>query len=71
MRCLHCGECCIFFDIPEINKTAGVRCQFLTEDNLCKIWDKPERPKVCWKHDYPASMCPIGLDNMRGNRNET
>ena len=65
MKCLHCGDCCIRFEILEINKPAGFRCQHLTEENLCSIYDKPERPMVCYKHDYPASVCPIGLQNQK------
>ena len=65
MRCLHCGDCCTRFYIAELDKPAGVRCQHLTEENLCKLWDKKERPEVCNKHDYPASVCPIGLQALR------
>lgn len=68
MRCLRCGDCCIRFCIPELDKPAGIRCSHLTEDNLCELWDKPERPKVCYDHDYPTSICPIGLQR-RANEN--
>ena len=64
MKCLHCGDCCIRFAIPELDKPAGVRCKYLTDDNLCELWDKEERPKVCNDHDYPASICPIGLAKL-------
>ena len=64
MKCLHCGDCCTRFEIPELNKPKGVRCEYLTEENLCKLWDKKERPKVCNDHDYPASVCPIGLKKL-------
>lgn len=64
MQCLRCGDCCIRFEISELEKPAGVRCKYLTKDNLCSIWDKPERPMICYKHDYPASVCPIGLKNI-------
>ena len=64
MLCLRCGDCCIRFEIPELVKPAGVRCKHLTEDSLCAIWDKPERPTICYKHDYPARVCPIGLKNI-------
>ena len=60
MRCLHCGDCCTRFEIPVLNKPKGVRCEYLTESKLCKLWDKKERPKVCNDHDYPAIVCPIG-----------
>jgi hypothetical protein len=63
MRCLHCGWCCINFEIPELNKRAGERCKYLTSDNLCLVYDKPERPEICSTHDYPAVVCPIGLQN--------
>jgi hypothetical protein len=65
MKCLHCGDCCIRFEIPEINKRAGVRCQYLTDKNLCSIYYKSERPMVCYKHDYPADVCPIGLTKLK------
>jgi len=65
MQCLRCGDCCIRFEIPELNKRAGVRCRHLTENNLCELWDKPERPKICNNHDYPAIVCPIGLQNLK------
>lgn len=48
-----CGACCI---APSISspipgmpngKPAGVRCVQLTEDNLCLLFGKPERPTVC------------------------
>ena len=65
MQCLHCGWCCTNFEIPEIDKAAGVRCHFLTSRNLCELWDKPERPKVCSDHDFPFSTCPIGLEKYK------
>jgi len=58
MICLHCGDCCTRFEISEINKEAGHRCQYLTVDNLCSIYDR--RPDVCYKHNYPSRICPIG-----------
>ncbi len=54
MECREkCGACCI---VPSISssipgmpqgKPAGVRCVQLTDDYRCKIFDNPERPKVC------------------------
>ncbi|MCX7749688.1 MAG: YkgJ family cysteine cluster protein [Clostridia bacterium] len=54
MECrVGCGACCIAPSIsspipgmPE-GKPAGVRCIQLTLDNRCKIFGKPERPRVC------------------------
>ncbi len=53
--------------MPE-GKPAGVRCIQLNENNLCKLFGNPERPKVC--HDFKA--CPVvcgdtnqkALDNL-------
>jgi uncharacterized protein len=48
-----CGACCvapsISSPIPGMpgGKPAGVRCVQLTDDNLCGLWGKPERPEVC------------------------
>ncbi|MDE1232284.1 YkgJ family cysteine cluster protein [Vibrio aestuarianus] len=53
-----CGACCIAPSItspipgmPE-GKPAGTRCVQLNEDNLCSLFGKPERPKVC--HDFTS-----------------
>ncbi len=45
IECTKCGACCIAPDISSLNKPAGVRCQHLTDENLCAIYDK--RPEVC------------------------
>jgi hypothetical protein len=71
MKCLHCGWCCTSFEIPELGKRAGERCQYLTDGNLCSIYDKPERPMLCYKHDYPASVCPIGINELKLKPNKT
>jgi Fe-S-cluster containining protein len=58
---LGCGACCI---APSISspipgmmqgKKAGQRCVQLDEDNLCLLFNKPERPKVC----LDFQPCPI------------
>ena len=69
MICLHCGECCTSFEIPELGKPRNVRCQYLSDDNLCLVYDKPERPTVCYKHDYPCAVCPIGFHNIWESNN--
>ena len=53
-----CGACCIAMSIsgpilamPD-GKPAGVRCLWLTNENLCKLFGKPERPPVC--SSFPA-----------------
>lgn len=64
MECrLGCGACCI---APSIStpipgmpngKPAGVRCIQLTEDNLCQLFGKPERPLVCHELMPERMMC--------------
>ncbi|WP_261593952.1 YkgJ family cysteine cluster protein [Pseudoalteromonas holothuriae] len=65
MECrLHCGACCIApsisssFPLHPNGKEAGERCKNLTDDNLCKLFGKPERPKVC--HDFKATEWVCG-----------
>ena len=58
-----CGACCI---APSISspipgmphgKPAGVRCVQLTDANLCALFGKPERPRVCVALRPSAAMC--------------
>ena len=72
---LGCGACCI---APSISspipgmpngKPAGERCVQLNDDNLCKLFGKAERPKVCHKF----KPCPIvcGKTNQEALSNIT
>lgn len=64
MQCrLGCGACCI---APSISspipgmpkgKPAGERCVQLDEKNLCKLFGKPERPKVCGQFQPDPELC--------------
>ena len=63
MICLQCGDCCIRFDVPEAGKTAGQRCLHLDAMNKCVIY--ADRPSICRQHDYPAVLCPIGLEKQK------
>ena len=38
-------------------KPAGVRCVQLGDDQLCKIFGKPERPAFCGGLQPSAEMC--------------
>ncbi|MAS25729.1 MAG: hypothetical protein CMI08_04030 [Oceanospirillaceae bacterium] len=60
---LGCGACCIAPSIsspipgmPE-GKPAGVRCVQLDEDNLCRLFGQPERPKVCGDFAAEPQVC--------------
>ncbi len=64
MECREgCAACCIAPSIssaipgmPE-GKPAGVPCVQLNEQGLCKIFGKPERPKVCSSLSATKEMC--------------
>jgi Fe-S-cluster containining protein len=47
--CRGCGTCCITPDLKFLEKPPGKRCEYLTEDNLCKIHDS--KPQPC--KDFP------------------
>jgi len=58
-----CGACCI---APSISspipghpqgKPAGVRCAQLTLGNLCRLYGRPERPRVCARLKASPEMC--------------
>lgn len=58
-----CGACCI---APSISspipgmpdgKPAGVRCVQLTDDDLCALFGKPERPAICNSFGASMEMC--------------
>ncbi|MCW8328303.1 YkgJ family cysteine cluster protein [Photobacterium sp. SDRW27] len=64
MECrLGCGACCIApsisSSIPGMSKgkPAGVRCIQLNDDNLCKLFGKPERPAVCLQFKACPDLC--------------
>ena len=58
-----CGACCtapsITSPIPGMpdGKPAGVRCVQLGDDNLCRIFGKPERPAFCGGLQPSVEMC--------------
>jgi len=60
---MDCGACCI---APSISspipgmpkgKPAGERCVQLTENNKCKLFGDPKRPKVCGGLLPSSEMC--------------
>lgn len=64
MKCREgCGACCI---APSISspipgmpqgKPAGERCLHLNVENLCALFGKPERPKVCGGFKAEVDIC--------------
>ncbi|WP_082095625.1 zinc/iron-chelating domain-containing protein [Photobacterium halotolerans] len=58
MECrLGCGACCIAPSISSMGKPASIRCKYLNADNLCSIFGKPERPKVCSDFKADKDIC--------------
>ncbi len=64
MECrLYCGACCIAPSISSFipgmpnGKKAGERCIQLDDDNLCKLFGLPERPKVCSDFKAEIEIC--------------
>jgi len=60
---IGCAACCIApsisSEIPGMpsGKPAGVRCVQLDQNNLCMLFDKPERPSVCAGLRPSTEMC--------------
>jgi Fe-S-cluster containining protein len=58
-----CGACCIAPSISSAipgmpdGKPAGVRCIHLTDENLCALFGRPERPAVCDRLRASIEMC--------------
>ena len=58
-----CGACCIALSISSPipgmpgGKPAGVRCINLSEENLCTLFGRPERPEVCTNLRPNREMC--------------
>jgi Fe-S-cluster containining protein len=58
-----CGACCIAPSISSTlpgmpaGKPAGVRCVNLSADNLCVLYNKPERPEVCLSYRASDETC--------------
>jgi len=64
MNCrVGCGACCIATSISSPipgmpnGKPPGIRCVQLTDDNRCKLFGKPERPRVCLNLTPSEEMC--------------
>jgi len=62
VECRRCGACCIALSISSLNKPAGTRCAYLTEENLCSLWGKPERPAVCSAFRPDPLFCGAGYE---------
>ena len=58
-----CGACCVAPSITSpipgmpLGKPAGVRCAQLTDDNRCRLFGLPERPRFCATLKPAEEMC--------------
>ena len=64
MKCrAGCGACCIELSISSPipgmphGKDAGLRCVQLSDENLCLLYGKPQRPAVCTNLKATRQMC--------------
>ena len=58
MECrMGCVACCIAPSINVLNKTAGERCQYLTDDLLCAVFNTDKRPAACGEFMPEPSVC--------------
>ncbi|WP_248920799.1 YkgJ family cysteine cluster protein [Pseudomonas entomophila] len=70
MKCREgCGACCIAPSIsspipgmPE-GKPAGERCLHLNVENLCELFGRLERPKVCGGFKAEVDICGNDRDD--------
>jgi len=68
-----CGACCIAPSISSAipgmpnGKPEGVRCVQLDDNNLCKIFGQPERPKVCEQFAAEPDICGNSADQAMAN----
>ena len=68
-ECTTCGACCIAISIspdsPALpnGKEAGERCPHLNDNNLCSLFGKKERPKVCGSFPAMEDICGTGYED--------
>jgi Fe-S-cluster containining protein len=57
MICLRCGWCC-----ENISPVNTGKCKHLSfiDDGIAECAIYENRPMECYKHDFPARVCPIG-----------
>lgn len=68
-----CGACCI---APSISspipgmpqgKPAGVRCQQLDDNNLCRLFGDSQRPDVCRQFTFDRAVCGTSRQQALNN----
>jgi len=52
-----CAACCIAPSISTIGKAAMLPCASLSDEGLCSLFGRPERPAVCLSLKPSREMC--------------
>lgn len=63
LKCDCCGVCCVAVSIhsPQLIKPAGIRCKYLTPNNLCSVWGTAKQPEVCRSIKPMNDLCRFDL----------
>jgi hypothetical protein len=62
IACTCCGACCVAPDIAALDKPLGQRCEHLTKDNLCGVYDR--RPEICRSYQADALCLRIAAPTL-------
>lgn len=68
-NCVGCGWCCVAFNVPAVDKSAGHACEYLEYIGhanqgyyVCSIHER--KPQMCREFSTPGSRCPIGAEKL-------
>ena len=73
MECKMCGACCTAISISSLipglgrGKMAGERCPHLSDRNLCNLFGKDNRPKVCSSYSANVEICGNNAEEATRN----
>ena len=73
MDCRKCGACCIGPSITTAmpgmpqGKPAGTRCVNLDDNNLCRLYGRPDRPAFCRGYRPDPAVCGGGFQEAMAN----
>lgn len=62
-KCQKCGRCCHFRE----RNGQKEQCNYLSKKNLCLLYGRPERPKICSEF-YCAKALGIDLSKYKVDR---
>ncbi len=64
MICLSCGDCCKRMS-PLTSSETEVCPQLQSEQRVYYCGEYGNRPTQCYKHDFPAYVCPVGKSVLK------